>query len=117
MKSIDIPKETISSKKIYISGTLFKGQTFSIVNRTYKQEQILEMKEKIEGNSGEYFDSGNATNPGDFKAKYIILNDGHPTIWNNIIQKKLFLQFLYNQKANYTLLFLDKLQKYLFYFV
>ena len=87
MKSIDIPKETISSKKIYISGTLFKGQTFSIVNRTYKQEQILEMKEKIEGNSGEYFDSGNATNPGDFKAKYIILNDGHPTIWNNIIQE------------------------------
>ena len=87
MKSIDIPKETISSKKIFISGTLFKGQTFSIVNKTYKQEQILEMREKIEGNSGEYFDSGNATLPGDFKAKYIILNDGHPNLWNGLIQE------------------------------
>ena len=87
MKSIDIPKETISSKKIFISGTLFKGQTFSIVNKTYKQEQILELREKIEGNSGEYFDSGNATLPGDFKAKYIILNDGHPQLWNGLIQE------------------------------
>ena len=87
MKSIDIPKETISSKKIFISGTLFKGQTFSIVNKTYRQEQILELREKIEGNSGEYFDSGNATLPGDFKAKYIILNDGHPQLWNGLIQE------------------------------
>ena len=87
LKSIDMPKETVSSKKIFISGTLFKGQTFSVVNRTYKQEEILEMKEKIEGNSGEYFDSGNATNPGDFKAKYIILNDGHPSLWNTLIQE------------------------------
>ena len=87
IKSIDMPKETISSKKIFISGTLFKGQTFSIVNRTYKKEQILEIKEKIEQNMGEYFDSGNAIAPGDFKAKYIILNDGYPKIWDSIIQE------------------------------
>ena len=87
IKSLDLPKETISSKKIFISGTLFKGQTFSIVNKTYKQSQVLELKEKIEGNMGEYFDSGNVINPGDFKAKYIILNDGFPEIWNKLIQE------------------------------
>ena len=87
MKSLDLPKETISSKKIFISGNLFKGQTFSIVNKTYKQSQILELKEKIEGNMGEFFDSGNAVTPGDFKAKYIILNDGYPDLWDNLIQE------------------------------
>ena len=85
MKSIDLPKETVSSKKILITGTLFKGQTFSIVNTTYEKEDILKIKEKIEGNSGEYFDSGNTINVADFKAKYIILNDGHPDLWNKII--------------------------------
>ena len=87
IKTIDMPKETILNKKIFISGTLFKGQTFSIVNKTYKKEQIVEIKEKIEQNMGEYFDSGNAIFPGDFKAKYIILNDGYPKIWDYIVQE------------------------------
>ena len=87
IKSIDMPKETIMNKKIFISGNLFKGQTFSIVNKTYKKDKILEIREKIEQNMGEYFDSGNVTAPGDFKAKYIILNDGFPELWNNIIQE------------------------------
>ena len=66
MKSIDIPKETITSKKVFISGNLFKGQTFSIVNITYSKEKILEIKEKIEENMGEYVDSGHTVNAADF---------------------------------------------------
>lgn len=85
IKSIDLPKETISSKKIFISGNLFRGQTFSIVNKTYKKEQILEIIEKIEENMGEYFDAGDTRELSDFKAKYIILNDGFPEIWNKFI--------------------------------
>ena len=87
MKSIDIPKETITSKKVFISGNLFKGQTFSIVNITYSKEKILEIKEKIEENMGEYVDSGHTVNAADFKAKYIILNDGFPDIWNKLIHE------------------------------
>ena len=87
IKSLDIPKETISSQKIFISGNLFKGQTFSTVNKTYKKEKILEIKEKIEQNMGEFFDSGSASEVGDFKAKYIILNDGYLEMWNKLIQE------------------------------
>ena len=86
IKSLDMLKETIMNKKIFISGNVFKGQTFSVVNRTYKKDKILEIKDKIEQNMGEYFDSGNVVAPGDFKAKYIILNDGFPELWDKIIQ-------------------------------
>ena len=34
---------------------------------------------------GEYFDAGDTRELSDFKAKYIILNDGFPEIWNKFI--------------------------------
>ena len=87
IRSLDLPKETISSMKTFVSGNLFKGQTFSTVNKTYTKEKILDIKEKIEQNMGEFFDSGTASEVGDFKAKYIILNDGFPDVWDKIIKE------------------------------
>ena len=90
IKTIDMPKETIINKKQIIVGDLFQGHTFSIVNKTYQKDKILEIKDKIEQFMGEYFDSGNVIAPADFKAKYIILNDGFPDIWNKIIQDNCY---------------------------
>ena len=90
IKTIDMPKETIMNKKQIILGGLFQGHTFSIVNKTYPRDKIIEIKDKIEQFMGEYFDSGNAIAPADFKAKYIILNDGFPDIWNKIIQENSY---------------------------
>ena len=90
IKTIDMPKETIINKKQIIVGDLFQGHTFSIVNKTYQKDKILEIKDKIEQFMGEYFDSGNVIAPADFKAKYIILNDGFPDIWNKIIQENSY---------------------------
>ena len=90
IKTIDMPKETIMNKKQIILGGLFQGHTFSIVNKTYPRDKIIEIKDKIEQFMGEYFDSGNAIAPADFKAKYIILNDGFPDIWNKIIQDNCY---------------------------
>ena len=59
MKSIDMPKSRTSNQKILYLGDTFKGQSFSIFNSTYKQEKIVEIKEKIVQNMGEFFDAGN----------------------------------------------------------
>lgn len=85
MKSFDMQKNRTNNQKILYSGDTFKGQSFSICNITYKQEKINEIKEKIIQNMGEYFDSGNSKEITDFKAKFIILNDGYPMTWNKLI--------------------------------
>ena len=89
MKSIDIPKNSTNNQKILYLGDIFKGQSFSICNSTYKQDKIVEIKEKIIQNMGEFFDAGNSKEITDFKAKFIILNDGYPTLWNNLINENV----------------------------
>ncbi len=85
IKSIDIQKNRTNNQKILYLGDTFKGQSFSICNNTYKQEKINEIKEKIIQNMGEYFDAGNSKEIIDYKAKFIILNDGYPITWNKLI--------------------------------
>lgn len=85
IKSIDVQKTRTNNQKILYLGDTFKGQSFSICNNTYKQEKIIEIKEKIVQNMGEYFDAGNSKDIIDFKAKFIILNDGYPLTWNKLI--------------------------------
>ena len=85
IKSIDIPKNKINNKKILYLGDTFKGESFSIFNNTYSNDKINEIKEKIVQNMGEFFDAGDCNEIIDFKAKFIILNDGHPYIWNKLI--------------------------------
>ena len=87
VKSIDIQKNRINNQKILCLGNIFKGESFSIFNSTYKQEKINEIKEKIMQNMGEFFDVGNSKEINDFKAKFIILNDGYPYIWNKLINE------------------------------
>ena len=70
-------------------GDTFKGQSFSICNSTYKQDKINEIKEKIVQNMGEYYDSGNTKEIIDFKAKFIVLNDGYPETWNKLITENV----------------------------
>lgn len=76
-----------TNKKILYTGNIFKNQTFSIYNSTYSQEKILDIKEKIISNMGEYFDAGDSCELKDFKAKFIVLNDGHPVIWDKVIKE------------------------------
>ena len=85
IKSIDVPKNKTNNKKILYLGDIFKGESFSIFNNTYSKEQIEEIKEKIVQNMGEFFDAGDCNEIIDFKAKFIVLNDGHPYLWNKII--------------------------------
>ena len=75
-------------KKLYLSDIL-KGESFSICRITYEKDLIKEIKEKIEQNMGLYFDEGNSRNISNFKAKYIIMNDGYPYIWNKLITENL----------------------------
>ena len=89
MKSIDMPKSRTSNQKILYLGDTFKGQSFSIFNSTYKQEKIVEIKEKIVQNMGEFFDAGNSKEIIDFKAKFIVLNDGYPVTWNKLINENM----------------------------
>ena len=85
IKSIDLPKNRINNQKILILGDIFKGESFSICKQTYPEEKINEIKEKIVQNMGEYFDAGNSKELTDFKAKFIILNDGFPVLWDKFI--------------------------------
>lgn len=87
VKSIDIQKNRTNNQKILYLGDIFKGESFSICNSTYKQEKINEIKEKIVQNMGEFFDAGNSKEIIDFKAKFIILNDGYPLIWDKLINE------------------------------
>ena len=89
IKSIDLPKNKTNNQKILYLGDIFKGQSFSICNNTYKQEKVNEIKEKIIQNMGEYFDVGNSREITDFKAKFIILNDGYPLFWNKLINENM----------------------------
>jgi hypothetical protein len=89
MKSIDIPNNSINNKKVLYLGDIFKGQSFSICNNTYKQEKIIEIKEKIVQNMGEFFDAGSSKEIIDFKAKFIILNDGYPMLWDKLIKENV----------------------------
>ena len=87
IRSIDIVKNKINNQKILYLGDIFKGESFSICNHTYNEEKINEIKEKIVQNMGEYFDSGNSQEITDFKAKFIILNDGYPVLWDKFINE------------------------------
>ena len=78
-----------SDQKILYLGDTFKGQSFNICNKTYKQNQIEEIKEKIIKNMGEYFDSGDSKDIKDFKAKFIVLNDGYPDTLNQLIDENV----------------------------
>jgi len=89
IKSIDVQKNRTNNQKILYLGDTFKGQSFSICNQTYKQEKINEIKEKIVQNMGEYFDAGGSKEITDFKAKFIILNDGYPDTWNKLINENV----------------------------
>ena len=89
IKSFDIQKTRTNNQKILYLGDTFKGQSFSICNSTYKQDKINEIKEKIVQNMGEYYDSGNTKEIIDFKAKFIVLNDGYPETWNKLITENV----------------------------
>jgi hypothetical protein len=89
IKSIDVPKNRTNNIKVQYFGDVFKGQTFSIYNKTYKEDKINEIKEKIVQNMGEFFDAGNSEDISDFKTKFIILNDGFPSLWDRLIKDNL----------------------------
>ena len=89
VKSIDLPKNKTNNQKILYLGDTFKGQSFCICNSTYKPEKVNEIKEKIIQNMGEFFDAGDSKEITDFKAKFIILNDGHAVFWNKLINENM----------------------------
>ena len=89
IKSLDIPKNKIYNKKILYLGDTFKGESFSIFNNSYSKDQINEIKEKIVQNMGEFFDAGDCKEIIDFKAKFIILNDGYPYFWDKLINDNI----------------------------
>ena len=74
-------------KQNYIISDLFKGETFSIVTKTYSTEEYNIIKEKIIENHGELIDIVyDESKIKVLRAKIIILNDGYLKEWNDFIE-------------------------------
>ena len=73
-------------RKKAILSSIFKGETFTIINETYTQEEVDELIEKIIQNGGKIIDS-----KGDFfankKGKFIVMNDNFGPLLTILLQE------------------------------